>query len=137
MDAASPVAVVSVTRRIPELHCDITGVPINVAPGLTTIYPEAVVWDNLGIVSNWGDVCDAVWRIGKNIRPATAGGAQPTITLTEVARGASPAIPLSAVPDMSGGAIIDLDLVDRGPLAAAVDSDGAVLTDSDGAILLI
>lgn len=137
VDAASPVAVVSVRRRIPRLHYDSTGVPLNVAPGLTTIYPGVVVRDNLGILENWGDVCDAVWRIGKNLRPATAGGAQPTITLTEVARGASPAIPLSAVPDMSNGAIIDLKLVDRGPLAAAVDSDGAVLTDSDGAILLI
>lgn len=136
VSAASPVAVVTLSRRIPEMHWDIAGVPMNIMPSLKTIYPEAVAYDNTGVVDNWESVFDVRWRIGSNRRPATAGGAQPTITFTDAGRGKSVAIPISAVADMSKGAIIDLTPEDRGPLCALTDTDGLVLTDSDGKILL-
>ncbi|TFU93571.1 hypothetical protein E4T81_06335 [Barnesiella sp. WM24] len=132
----SPHSVVTLNRYIPEMHCDIAGVPMNVTPGLTAVYPEAVVTDNCGVVTGWESVFDAVWRIGKNRRPEASGAAQPTISYVTVGRGSGIAVPLSAVADMSSGAIIDLTLEDRGPLCALADSDGAVLTDDDGAILL-
>ena len=70
-----------------------------------------------------------LWYIATN----KAGG---SLSYSLVAHGKSPVIPTDKMDETYGG-VIGLDVIDRGPWQAATDSDGAVLTDSDGTVLII
>lgn len=129
LDDSSPMAMAVFRRRLPKFEWDITGVPTNIPAGTKQIKPEAKIWDVNGIISNPERELMPIWYIATN----KASG---SLSYTQVALGMNPVIPTSAMSN-EYGAVVGLDIVDTGPLKAATDSDGAVFTDSDGAILLI
>ena len=59
-----------------------------------------------------------------------------SLSYSLVAHGANPIIPTSKM-DNTHGAVMGLDVIDRGGAAALVDADGAVIIDADGNILII
>lgn len=129
LDDSCPVALVEIVRRLPKFEWEITGVPTNINADIKQIRPEAKVWDVNGPIANPERELMALWYIATN----KSTGA---LTYSLIANGLNPVI--STAPfSQQYGAVLGLDMVDSGPLKAAVDSDGAVFTDADGAILLI
>ena len=127
---ASPQAQVTFVRRIPKFEFDIVGVPYNIPAGLRRIFPQAVIRTTNGEVANPSAEVLPLWYIATN----KAAG---SLTYALVAHGASAEISTSAL-DSNLGAVVGLDVVDRGPAGAFTDAqDGAVLCDADGAVLII
>ena len=102
-------------RRIPALDVDYSGVPGEVPGGTTAIYPEAVIRDTLGTVTTPEDVLECSW-------------------LTKVGAGsyALKAQGMSAEIPYQDGMMLEMQVTDRGPWAAVVDSSGKYVTDSQG-----
>lgn len=102
-------------RRIPALDVDYSGVPGEVPGGTTAIYPEAVIRDTLGTVPTPEDVLECSW-------------------LTKVGAGsyALKAQGMSAEIPYQDGMMLEMQVTDRGPWAAVVDSSGKYVTDSTG-----
>lgn len=127
---ASPQAQVSFVRRIPKFEFDIAGVPCNIPAGLRRIYPQAVIRTTNGEVANPTAELLPLWYIATN----KAAG---SLSYALVAHGTSAEISTEAL-DAALGAVVGLDVIDRGPAGAFTDAqDGAVLCDADGAILII
>lgn len=102
-------------RRIPALDVDYSGVPGEVPGGTTAIYPEAVIRDTLGTVPTPETVLECSW-------------------LTKVGAGsyALKAQGMSAEIPYQDGMMLEMQVTDRGPWAAVVDSSGKYVTDSTG-----
>ena len=102
-------------RRIPALDVDYSGVPGEVPGGTTAIYPEAVIRDTLGTVPTPETVLECSW-------------------LTKVGAGsyALKAQGMSAEIPYQDGMMLEMQVTDRGPWAAVVDSSGKYVTDSQG-----
>ena len=71
----------------------------------------------------------ALWYIATN----KASG---SLSYALVAHGMNPTIPTAALSQIYG-AVIGLDVIDRGPWASMEDADGVVFEDGDGNVLLI
>lgn len=127
---ASPCAVMSITRRLPNIRhgLEIAGLPDRVPPGQKYLFPQALV--NGQDMTAMDGVVAFDWYIATN---TASGNGQ---TLTKVAEGRSPRIPAAAM-SQNYGALLGVEVRDLGPWCAALDADGAVLTDADGAVLLI
>lgn len=130
LGAAAPQRVVTFRRRLPKYEYDIGGVPANIPDGTGEINPSVLIWDGNGNIPNPGRELLPMWSIATN---NTSGG---SLELPVVAMGYAPAIPTDKM-SATAGAVLGLDMVDRGPVCAWEDSDGTLLTDGDGAILLI
>lgn len=127
---ASPQAVAVFKRRIPAYEYDIADVPYNIPAGLLEIAPRAIIRDTVGELANAENELLPLWYIATN----KASG---SLSYSLVAHGINPIIPTDKL-DNNYGAVIALDVIDRGGAAAAVDAaDGAILTDADGNILII
>ena len=102
-------------RRIPALDVDYSGVPGEVPGGTTAIYPEAVIRDTLGTVPTSETVLECSWRtkVGAGAYALKAQG-------------------MSAEIPYQDGMMLEMQVTDRGPWAAVVDSSGKYVTDSQG-----
>ena len=107
-------------RRIPALDVDYSGVPGEVPGGTTAIYPEAVIRDTLGTIPTPETVLECSW-------------------LTKVGAGsyALKAQGMSAEIPYQDGMMLEMQVTDRGPWAAVVDSSGKYVTDSQGRPLVM
>ena len=125
---SSPMKIINFVRRIPRYEYDIAGLPTGIPPNLMYVYPEVVISDTNGIMDNATDELLPLWYIATN----STGG----LSYTLVATGKSPEVSTGPLDDVLG-AVLAVDVVDRGPLLPMEDSDGKILSDSDGKILLI
>lgn len=125
---ASPSAEAAFVRVIPKYEFDIEGVPYNIPPGLEEIAPTAVVRDTKGIIANAESELLPLWYMATN----RAAG---SLSYTQVAEGMNPVISTEKM-DSALGAVVGLDVVDRGKAGAWADGE-AVFTDAGGAILII
>lgn len=127
---ASPTAEAVFVRRIPKYEFDFTGVPYNIPAGHLTVAPTAIIRTTHGEITNAEKELLPLWYIATN----KASG---SLSYALVAHGASPVIPTTKM-DKNYGAVIGLDVVDRGYAGAFTDAaDGAVFCDADGAVLII
>lgn len=130
LTSANPQAEAVFVRRIPTYEYDIMGAPYNIPAGLLRIAPTATVRTTAGEVENAEDELLPLWYIATN----KASG---SLSYSLVAHGANPVIPTTKMDD-NYGAVIGLDVVDRGYAGAFTDNaDGAVFCDADGAVLII
>ena len=107
-------------RRIPALDVDYSGVPGEVPGGTTAIYPEAVIRDTLGSVPTPETVLECSWltKVGAGAYALKAQG-------------------MSAEIPYQDGMMLEMQVTDRGPWAAVVDSSGKYVTDSQGRPLVM
>ena len=130
LTAASPQAEAVFVRRIPKYEFDITGVPYNVPAGILNGAPTAIVRTTKGDITDPEKELLPLWYIATN----KASG---SLSYSLVAHGISPVIPTAKM-DNNHGAVIGLDVVDRGYAGAFTDAaDGAVFCDADGSVLII
>ncbi len=130
LTAASPQAEAVFVRRIPKYEFDITGVPYNVPAGILNVAPTALIRTTKGDISNPEKELLPLWYIATN----KASG---SLSYSLVAHGTSPVIPTAKM-DNNHGAVIGLDVVDRGYAGAFTDAaDDAVICDAGGSVLII
>ena len=130
LTAASPQAEAVFVRRIPKYEFDITGVPYNVPAGILAVAPTAIIRTTKGDITDPEKELLPLWYIATN----KASG---SLSYSLVAHGKSPIIPTTKM-DNNYGAVIGLDVVDRGYAGAFTDAaDGAVFCDADGSVLII
>lgn len=131
LDDSTPQALISFVRHIPAFEYDITGVPYDIPAGLLQIAPEAVIRTTVGIINNPELELLPLWYMATNV----ASG-----SLSYVLRGHG-INPTMSTDLMSGthGAVIGLDVVDRGYAGAFMDNtDGRIFTDNtDGKVIII
>ncbi|MCD8030035.1 MAG: hypothetical protein LUF85_04195 [Bacteroides sp.] len=121
------VATTRICRRIPDFDYDYSGVPTQIAPDQTTIYPKLIITTNKGVVSNVMGVLRASWYVKKN----TSGA-----TWQQVSHGATPALSTSYIKDSTGLSMdLGVEIEDRGPFCILTDKDGDELTDQAGNVL--
>ncbi|MFA5651065.1 MAG: hypothetical protein WC914_07975, partial [Proteiniphilum sp.] len=125
---SSPMKIINFVRRIPRYEYDIAGLPTGIPPNLMYVYPEVVISDTNGIMDNATDELLPLWYIATN----STG----SLSYTLVATGKSPEVSTGPLDDVLG-AVLAVDVIDRGPLLPMEDSDGKILADSNGKILLI
>ena len=113
-DADIDYASTTIRRRIPGLQADWSGVPMQVSDGTKVIYPKPIITDTLGTIPNPEEIFDCEWR-------TKVGAASYTL----VATGFTPAIPFT------DGMMMQLDVVDRGPYAVVVTTDGKHVTSDN------
>lgn len=130
LTAASPQAEAVFVRRIPKYEFDITGVPYNIPAGHLTVAPTAIIRTTNGEIANAETELLPLWYMATN----KASG---SLSYSLTAHGKSPVIPTTKM-NKNYGAVIGLDVVDRGYAGAFTDAaDGAVFCDADGAVLII
>ena len=130
LTAASPQAETVFVRRIPKYEFDITGVPYNIPAGHLTVAPTAIIRTTNGEIANAETELLPLWYMATN----KASG---SLSYSLTAHGKSPVIPTTKM-DKNYGAVIGLDVVDRGYAGAFTDAaDGAVFCDADGSVLII
>lgn len=127
---ASPCASACLKRRIPKFDALIGGSPSDLAEGTLSTMVTAIVQDAIGVIPNIEAQLLPIWYIGTG----TSSGGQ--TGKTQVAHGETAVISTKYLSN-EYGAIVSLEIVDRGGLCAWVDSDGYYITDSDGNILLL
>lgn len=127
---ASPQAEAVFVRRIPKYEYEITGVPYNIPAGILAIAPTAIIRTTKGEITDAEKELLPLWYIATN----KASG---SLSYSLVAHGANPTIPTTKM-DNNYGAVIGLDVVDRGYAGAFTDNaDGVVFCDADGSVLII
>lgn len=127
---ASPQAIAYFIRRIPKYEFDIAGVPYNIPAGILSIAPTAVIRTTKGDITDPEKELLPLWYMATN----KASG---SLSYLLVAHGVSPTIPTAKI-DNSYGAVMGLDVVDRGYAGAFTDAaDGAVFCGADGSVLII
>jgi len=126
---ASPCKVISFVRRLPKFEFDYFGVPTNIPADLMAVAPFAKIWNANGDLPIPERELLALWYIATN----QASG---SLSYNLVAQGMNPTIPTAALSQIYG-AVIGLDVIDIGPVAAMEDGNGVVFEDGDGNVLLI
>lgn len=127
---ASPMTEVVFVRRIPKYEFDITGVPYNIPAGILSVAPTALIRTTKGDITDPEKELLPLWYIATN----KASG---SLSYSLVAHGVSPTIATTKM-DNNYGAVMGLDVVDRGYAGAFTDNaDSAVFCDADGAVLII
>lgn len=110
----------TIRRRIPSIEVDWKGVPQQVADGTTVIYPKPIIRDTIGDIPNPSEVLDCEWR-------TKAGGG---FFVHVGGNGFNPSIPFT------DRMMLDLTVIDRGPYAALVTSDGKYIVNSDNKFIV-
>ncbi len=126
---ATPWAMCSFVRRLPKYEEDLILVD-EVPSGTPTIYPELVFKITNGIITDADKELLVLWYMATN----TSNGSPTSYSL--VATGLTPEISAATMSELYG-ALLKYEPVDRGYWGAWEDSDGKILCDSDGKILLI
>lgn len=130
LNDSSPMALAVITRRIPNYEEDMADVPYNIAH-VPYIYPRLVVTDPLGVIPD-----DLVSRVFRGEWYMATNKASGTLAYSLIGTGIQPRLPTSLM-SQEHGAVVGVKAVDMGPYKAWVDSDGSVITDADGAVILI
>lgn len=109
----------TIRRRIPSIEIDWEGVPQQVADGTKNVYPKPVICDTVGIIPNPSTFFDCEWytKVGAGNYTLAATGYAPTIPFVD-------------------GMMLQLKVIDKGPYAAVVTSDGKFITDSNGKFIV-
>ena len=118
-----------IVRRIPEFEYDISGMPYNIPPGTEVVHPQSVVFNGQGLIENHDKELLSEWSIATN----TLTG---DMVYNVVAYGRYADIPLDKMDDALG-AVIGLDVKDRGPMSALTDQSGELFSDADGSVIII
>ncbi len=127
---ASPMAEAVFVRRIPAYEFDIVGVPYDIPAGQLEIAPTAVVRTTHGTIESPEKELLPLWYIATN----KASG---SLSYSLAAQGLTTVIPTAKM-DAGYGAVVGLDVIDRGYAGAFTDTaDGAIFCDADGAVLII
>lgn len=126
--ATSPMKALAIVRRIPDYEDDFTGVPLNIPPGSLYLHPTAVLRDTKGTIDNPEREVHFIWKAATNL-------ASGSLTYTQIGHGESPTLPTSKIVN-EHGMVLGLDVVDAGPEAALEDSDGYLIEDSDGSLII-
>ena len=129
LNDASPCKVVAFVRRLPKFEFDYFGVPTNIPADLMAVAPFAKIWNANGDLPSPERELLALWYIATN----QASG---SLNYNQVAQGMNPTIPTAALSQIYG-AVIGLDVIDRGPWASMEDADGVVFEDGSGNLILI
>lgn len=130
LNEGSPQAEAVFVRRIPKYEFDFTGVPYNIPAGILEIAPTAIIRTTNGELADPETELLPLWYIATN----KASG---SLSYSLTAHGVNPTIPTTKM-DNNYGAVIGLDVIDRGHVGAFTDgSDGAVFCDADGSVLTI
>lgn len=127
--ATSPMKALAIVRRIPDFEDDFTGVPLNIPPGSLYLHPTAVIRDTKGIISNPERELHLIWKAATNL-------ASGSLTYTQVGHGEAPVLPTSKIVN-EHGMVLGLDVQDAGAIGALEDSDGYLIEDSDGSLILV
>ena len=125
----TPMKTLTISRKMPKYDFDCSGVPSNIAPGTKYVYPTIVVTTPHGSISNEDDLFYFQWYAGTN----THSDVSPT---TLVASGKTAAIDTKYITN-DNGMLLGFDVVERGAAKAVVDSDGTILVDDDGAVMIM
>ena len=128
LNDAAPYATVVIKRRIPKFEYNITDVPYNIPAGLLEIAPRAVIYGNNSIIENAEKELLPLWYIAKN-NPNTS------LSYNLVAHGSAPILSPDKM-DVTNGGVIGLEVIDRGAVGIAQDSDGKAFVDSDGKLFV-
>lgn len=129
LDDESPCKSISFVRRLPKFEFDYSGVPTNVPADIMTVSPEAQIIDTNGGITDPTRELLPLWYIAQN----KASG---SLSYSLVAHGMAPTISTSAMSQLYG-AVIGLDVVDRGPWKAMEDGNGKVIVDGNGKVIII
>lgn len=126
---ASPYKLFAFVRRIPKFEFDIVGVPTNIPVGISEIKPEAKIWDTNGLVENPLKELIPIWYAATN--KATG-----SLSYSQKAEGLNPVIKTDIM-NTTLGAVLGLDVVDRGPVGVWEDLDGALFVTGNNELILI
>lgn len=109
----------TIRRRIPAIEIDWEGVPQQVADGTSKVYPKPIIRDTVGIIPTPSALFDCEWytKVGAGNYTLVATGYAPTIPFVD-------------------GMMIQLKVLDKGPYAAVVTSDGKYITDNNGKFIV-
>lgn len=126
---ATPMAVISFKRRVPEVDVDIQ-VPSFFSPSVKTFTPTYWLSQKQnGGISNEDNIFHKIWMGAQNTETAN-------VSYQQLGHGISPILSTSLL-NGTKGMILGLDLVDCGAPKAMSDEESAVYIDSDGSILLM
>ena len=129
LNDASPCKVIAFVRRISKFEFDYFGVPTNIPGDIMAVSPTAKIWNTNGDITNPERELLPLWYIATN----KASG---SLSYALVAQGMNPVILTTALSPLYG-AVIGLDVIDRGPWASMEDADGVVFEDGSGNLILI
>lgn len=129
LTADTPTAQVCFKRLLPKYEYDQTGVPYNIPPGTLRVAPEAIVWGTKGNIANFETELLPLWYIATN----KASG---SLSYTLVGHGKNPTIPTAAM-NSTYGAVIGLDVKDRGAACAWEDGDGKIFCNGSGEVIIV
>lgn len=128
-----PRRTLHIARRLHEWEDDYH-LPVNISPGESFVQPRAEIKDAEGTLPE--QAINRALHIKWHTRANDTGV---HMAWEYVAEGISPTIHVNKMLPPSSGYHMELgmEVVDRGPAAAWQDADGAILTDADGAVLLL
>ena len=125
---SSPSASVNFVRRLQKYEYDISGAPVNIPSNLMFINPDVVIQDTNGLIENAIEELLPVWYIATN---KSSG----SLDYEMAGEGLNPIISTSLMDDING-AVIGVEVKDRGGFKAIKADDTHVYEDADGSILL-
>ena len=120
---------VTLIRRIPEWWEDIRDMPYNIPP-VPYIFPRAVIRDTVGLLTD--DEITRHFNINWYMATNKTSG---SLAYSKIGEGINPQLSTSLMSQSIGG-VLAMEPTPRDPLAALMDSDGSVITDSDGKIIV-
>lgn len=130
LDDASPSKVVEFVRRVHDYQYDIYGCPTNIPSGYSTISPTARIYDTNGDIQDAEKELIVLWYAATN---AESG----TLIYTKIAHGKDPGTLSTEKMNDTYGAVYGIEVNDIGPWCAWEDSDGSVIEDGDGNLIII
>lgn len=128
IQATTPNDTISCIRKLPKFDYEPVGLPGYIPPGQLYIYPSVAVKTSKAVVENIDDVFDVKWYAAVNTHSSAE-------SFAHVGSGSNPELDTTRM-NAERGMLVGVEMVDAGPRMPAVDSDGAIITDSDGSIIL-
>jgi hypothetical protein len=126
---ATPVKTITITRRIPKYEESIEGGVARLDPTQDSVELALYISDKDGKVDGYEKELLALWYVG-----ATGSDGNADLS-TYVGEGAKVKVKTSDMSKTYGG-VVGVDIKDRGALKAMANSDGKILTDANGKILV-
>jgi hypothetical protein len=131
LDDSCPQKIVTLTRRIPDVWADIIGAPDSIPLGYTSFVVDLSVYDTISPLTTWKN-----WF--SPLIYASQQNAAGTVEANILVSNEVPAtISTSKYIHKTYGCMLKAVLNDLGPWKAAANNDGSIMTNSNGAIMLI
>lgn len=128
LNDTSPAAYTTIRRYMPKFDADYVGVPANIPPDTEYLCPSIKVKVTNGEVTNWAQELVARWYMARN-------NSSSSLTYVQVADDDNPEIPTTLM-DVNYGAMLALDVKDRGAMKVWANADGKALVDASGKVIL-